>query len=77
MACCPCSILVEARKLWDGDGADRGKRILDAMMQFAKDQFLQLVGGLALLGVDAGLLEQQFGVDAGLFQQEAEAVVFG
>ena len=36
-------------------------------LQFAKDQLLQLVGGLALLGVDAGLVEQHLGVDTGLF----------
>ena len=45
------------------------------MMQFAEDQLLQLVGGLALLGVDAGLRQQHLGVDAGLFEQHPKAVV--
>ena len=57
------------------DGADGGQRVLDAMMQFAQDQLLQLVGGLALLGVDAGLRQQCLGVDAGLFEQHPKAVV--
>jgi len=57
------------------DCADGGKRILDAMMQFPKDELLQLVGGLTLPCVDPGLQKQGFGVDAGLFQQQAEAVV--
>ena len=37
------------------DRADRSEGILDAVMQFAKDQLLQLVGGFSFLGVDAGL----------------------
>ncbi len=45
------------------------------MVQFAEDKLLQLVGGLALLGVDAGLRKQSLGVDAGLLQQQAKAVV--
>jgi hypothetical protein len=39
------------------------------MMQFIENKLLQLVRGVALLGVDAGLREQGLGVDAGLFQQ--------
>src|SRR4030088_1685103 len=35
------------------DGADSRKRILDTMVQFTQDEFLQLVGGLAFLGIDA------------------------
>lgn len=50
------------------DRADRGESILDAMVQLAKDQLLQLVGRLALLGVNAGLREEHFGVDACLLQ---------
>ena len=36
------------------DGANGRKRILDAVVQFLEDQLLQLVGRLALPGVDAG-----------------------
>ena len=57
------------------DRADGRERILDAMMQFAEDELLQFVGGLSLLGVDAGLRKQSLGVDAGLFEQQAKAVV--
>jgi hypothetical protein len=46
------------------------------MMQFTKDQLLQLVGGFALLGVNAGLEKQGLGIDAGLLQQQPEAIVF-
>ena len=59
------------------DGAHGRERILDAMMQFIENELLQLVRGLALLGVDAGLREQGLGVDDGLFQQQPKAVVLG
>src|SRR5690349_366169 len=44
------------------DGADGGESVLDAMMQFTKNELLQLVGGFALLGVDPGLRKQGLGV---------------
>ena len=46
------------------------------MVQLFENKLLQLVGGFALLGVDARLRKQYLGVDAGLLQQQAEAVVF-
>jgi hypothetical protein len=65
--CCP--------KTLRRDGADGSERVLDAMMQLTENELLQLVGSLALLGVNAGLREQGFGVDAGLLQQQAKTVV--
>jgi hypothetical protein len=38
-----------------GNGADGRKRVLDAVVKLFQDRLLQLVGCLALLGVDAGL----------------------
>ena len=67
-------MLVAVRKLCEAM-ALTWRRILDAMMQFAQNQLLQLVRGLALLGVDPGLRKQGFGVDAGLFQQQAKTVI--
>src|SRR3954469_4182939 len=58
-------------------GADGRERVLDTMMQLAKNEFLQLVGSLALLSVNARFGEPGLGVDASLFQQQAKAVVFG
>ena len=49
--------------------------ILDAVVQLFKDQLLQLVGRLALAGVDAGLIEQLLGVDFSLRQQQPKADV--
>ena len=56
-----------------GDGADGRERVLDAVMQFFQNQLLQLVGRLALLGVDAGLGEQTQGIDFSLRQQQPKA----
>ncbi len=47
-----------------GNRADRRQRVLDAMVQFFQDQLLQLVGGRALAGVDAGLVEQSLLISA-------------
>ena len=58
------------------DGAHGCQRVLDAVMKLFEDQFLQLVGGFALLGVDAGLLKQRLGAELGLCQQQPEADVF-
>ena len=51
------------------DGTHGRQGILDAVMQFPENEFLQLVGRLAFLGVDARLGQQNLGVDHGLFQQ--------
>jgi hypothetical protein len=59
-----------------GDGADGGERILDAVVEFFQDQLLQLVGRLALLGVDAGLGEQFLRVDLGLGQSSSRRLTF-
>ena len=56
-----------------GNGADRRQRVLDAVVQFFQDQFLQLVGRRALAGVDAGLIEQFLGIDFRLRQQQPKA----
>jgi serine/threonine protein kinase HipA of HipAB toxin-antitoxin module len=48
------------------DGTDGRKRILDPMMQFTQDKFLQLVSGFAFFCINAGLGQQDFCVDAGL-----------
>jgi hypothetical protein len=53
-----------------GYGADGRQRILDAVVEFFQDQLLQLVGRLALLGVDAGLGKQSLRVDFGLREKE-------
>ena len=46
-------------------------------MQFRVNQMLQLVRGVAFLGVDARLDQQRLGVDPGLFQRQFETVVLG
>ena len=46
-------------------------------MQFLENELLQFIGGLALLGVNAGLSEKHLGVEAGLFKQQTQAVVLG
>src|ERR1019366_9193517 len=60
-----------------GDGAHRCQRVFDAVVQFFQNELLQLVGGLALLGVDTGLRQQRLGIDARLLKQQAEADIFG
>ena len=47
------------------------------MMHLFKNELLQLVGSLTLLGVDAGLGEQRLGIDVGLLQQKPKAVILG
>jgi hypothetical protein len=46
-------------------------------MELFEDQLLQLVGCLALLGVDAGLGEQPPRVDFSLGEQQSQADVLG
>ena len=46
------------------------------MVQFLQDQLLQLVGRLALPGVDAGRGKQTLCVDLGLREQKPQADVF-
>src|SRR5664279_3031376 len=60
-----------------GDGAHRCQRVFDAVVQFFENELLQLVGGLALLGVDTGLPQQRLGLDARLPKQQAEADICG
>ena len=55
------------------DGADGRERILDAVVQLFEDQLLQLVGRLALPGLDAGLGEQTAGIDLGLRKEKPQA----
>ena len=57
------------------DGADGRQRILDAMVQFLEDQLLQLVGRLALPGVDSGRGKQAPRIDLGLREQKPQADV--
>ena len=57
------------------DGADGRERILDAVVQFLEDQLLQLVGRLALPGVDAGRGEQTPCINLGLREQKPQADV--
>ena len=66
------SSLQIAQALGD-DGADGRERILDAVVQLFEDQLLQLVGRLALPGVDAGLGEQTAGIDLGLRKEKPQA----
>jgi len=49
---------LQAAQALGDDGGDGRKRILDAVVQFLKDQLLKLVGRLALSGVDTGLGKQ-------------------
>ena len=55
------------------DGADGCERILDAVVQLLEDQLLQLVGRLALPGVDAGRGQQTPCIDLGLREQKPQA----
>jgi hypothetical protein len=73
MACCACSAPGHVAQALRGDGTDGRQRVLDAVVQFFQDQLLQLVGCLALLGVDAGLGQQFLGVDLGLGQEQPKA----
>ena len=43
------------------------------MVQLFEDQLLQLVGRLALPGVDAGLGQQTAGIDLGLLKEKPQA----
>ena len=72
MACCACSTAVSCEALGD-DGSDGRERILDAVVQLFEDQLLQLVGRLALPGVDAGLGQQTAGIDLGLRKEKPQA----
>jgi hypothetical protein len=45
------------------------------VVQLFKDQLLQLVGRLALLGVDAGLGKKAAGIDLGLREEKPQADV--
>ena len=58
------------------DGADGRERILDAVVQLLEDQLLQLVGRLALPGVDAGRGQQTLRIDLGLREQKPQADIF-
>jgi len=60
-------------KALGGDGADCRERILDAMMKLFQNQLLELVGCLALAGVDSGLSKQTLGIDFSLGQQQPKA----
>ena len=66
------SPLQVAQALGD-DGSDGRERILDAVVQLLEDQLLQLVGRLALPGVDAGLGQQTAGIDLGLLKEKPQA----
>ena len=66
------SSLQSARALGD-DGPHSRERVLDAVVQLFKDQLLQLVGRLALPGLDAGVGEQTAGVDLGLCKKKPQA----
>ena len=59
-----------------GDRADGCKGILDAVVQFFEDQFLQLVSRLTLPRLNPGLGKQIPGSDFGLRQQQLEADIF-
>ena len=77
MACCAS---VDAGRRSQALGRNRAhgrQRVLDAMMHLFENELLQLVGGLTLLGVDAGLGEQRLGIDDGLLQQQPKAVILG
>lgn len=68
MACCACSPLQVAQALGD-DCGDGRERVLDAVVQFFEDQLLQLVGCLALFGIDTGLGKQAPRIDLSLRQE--------
>ncbi|MET3261965.1 hypothetical protein ABIF38_003471 [Bradyrhizobium japonicum] len=51
------------------DCGDGRERVLDAVVQLFEDQLLQLVGSLALFGVDAGLGKQTPCIDLSLRQE--------
>src|SRR5947209_9836042 len=54
---CPLSVLDTGSRAeaLGRDSANHRQRILDAMMKLPEDELLQFVGGLSLLGIDAGL----------------------
>jgi hypothetical protein len=54
---------------------DGRQRILDAVVQFLENQLLELVGRLALHGVNTGLGEQFPRIDFGLLKQQPKADV--
>jgi hypothetical protein len=60
-------------KALGGDGAHGRECILDAMVKLLQDQLLELVGRLALAGVDASLSEQTLGIDFGLLEKKPKA----
>src|SRR5450631_3595925 len=60
-------------KALGGDGAHGRECILDAMVKLLQDQLLELVGRLALAGVDASLSEQTMGIDFGLREKKPKA----
>jgi transposase len=73
---CPAGKVLTSTGTLVNDGATllyRGERVLDAMVKLLQDQLLQLVGCLALAGIDAGLSEQTPGIDFGLRQQQSKA----
>ena len=57
------------------DGADGCECILDTVVQLLEDQLLQLVGRLALPGVDTGRGQQTLRIDLGLREQKPQADV--
>src|SRR5450631_2082548 len=60
-------------KTLGGDGAHGRECILDAMVKLLQDQLLELVGRLALAGVNASQREQTLGIDFGLREKKPKA----
>lgn len=52
-----------------GNGAYGCQRVLDPVVQFFQNEFLQLVGSFTFPGVDARLSQQNLRVDACLLKQ--------
>ena len=77
IACWPCSMLAAVRRLCEAIALTVASVFLMRWCSSSRISFLQLVGGLALLGIDSGLRQQRLGVDAGLLQQHAQADIFG
>ena len=60
-----------------GDRHHGRKRVLHTVMQLLQQQALQVLGGLILGGVDAGLGQQTRGVDLRLREKFAQTRVLG
>ena len=63
-------------KTLSSDRTNGCQSIFDAVVEFAHNELLQIIGSFAFLGFDACLPQKQPSVDARLLKQKPQTVIF-